>query len=142
ILYRYFLFFFFSSRRRHTRSKRDWSSDVCSSDLNETFSSSSTHLLINHVSKICLDFSNCSSDKSKVSSCSILFSRYSRSFSLLIPTDFKSFSLSTGDDESLVFSFENTFFKNSSIISLAVSLHGKQKQMNRPKEHNAQYPIN
>src|SRR5699024_11479951 len=25
--------FFFSSRRRHTRSKRDWSSDVCSSDL-------------------------------------------------------------------------------------------------------------
>src|SRR5437868_13059911 len=28
------IFFFFSSRRRHTRSKRDWSSDVCSSDLN------------------------------------------------------------------------------------------------------------
>src|SRR5699024_12030794 len=27
--------FFFSSRRRHTRSKRDWSSDVCSSDLHE-----------------------------------------------------------------------------------------------------------
>src|SRR5699024_4722582 len=26
---------FFSSRRRHTRSKRDWSSDVCSSDLIE-----------------------------------------------------------------------------------------------------------
>src|SRR6266403_4805641 len=26
-------FFFFSSRRRHTRSLRDWSSDVCSSDL-------------------------------------------------------------------------------------------------------------
>src|SRR5699024_9651910 len=26
-------YFFFSSRRRHTRSKRDWSSDVCSSDL-------------------------------------------------------------------------------------------------------------
>src|SRR5438105_11779817 len=29
----YYLFFFFSSRRRHTRSTRDWSSDVCSSDL-------------------------------------------------------------------------------------------------------------
>src|SRR5690349_23338523 len=28
-------FFFFSSRRRHTRSLRDWSSDVCSSDLHE-----------------------------------------------------------------------------------------------------------
>src|SRR5438105_13097628 len=27
------VFFFFSSRRRHTRSTRDWSSDVCSSDL-------------------------------------------------------------------------------------------------------------
>src|SRR5207248_8727211 len=26
-------FFFFSSRRRHTRSHGDWSSDVCSSDL-------------------------------------------------------------------------------------------------------------
>src|SRR5699024_7609154 len=29
--------FFFSSRRRHTRSKRDWSSDVCSSDLCDVF---------------------------------------------------------------------------------------------------------
>src|SRR6478672_6911796 len=28
-----FVSFFFSSRRRHTRSDRDWSSDVCSSDL-------------------------------------------------------------------------------------------------------------
>src|SRR5437867_7194507 len=28
-----FSFFFFSSRRRHTRSYGDWSSDVCSSDL-------------------------------------------------------------------------------------------------------------
>src|SRR5690606_41868341 len=29
------LLFFFSSRRRHTRFSRDWSSDVCSSDLVE-----------------------------------------------------------------------------------------------------------
>src|SRR3989442_9437526 len=29
------VFFFFSSRRRHTRCGRDWSSDVCSSDLLE-----------------------------------------------------------------------------------------------------------
>src|SRR5690606_3788657 len=29
----FFSFFFFSSRRRHTRFSRDWSSDVCSSDL-------------------------------------------------------------------------------------------------------------
>src|SRR5690606_40561855 len=29
----YLVYFFFSSRRRHTRFSRDWSSDVCSSDL-------------------------------------------------------------------------------------------------------------
>src|SRR5690606_40806247 len=29
-------FFFFSSRRRHTRFSRDWSSDVCSSDLSRS----------------------------------------------------------------------------------------------------------
>src|SRR3712207_9131445 len=31
------LFFFFSSRRRHTRYWRDWISDVCSSDLHLVF---------------------------------------------------------------------------------------------------------
>src|SRR5215217_4059007 len=31
----FLFFFFFSSRRRHTRYWRDWSSDVCSSDLGE-----------------------------------------------------------------------------------------------------------
>src|SRR5918997_226281 len=31
----YVFFFFFSSRRRHTRSLCDWSSDVCSSDLED-----------------------------------------------------------------------------------------------------------
>src|ERR1035437_9754723 len=34
-----FFFFFFSSRRRHTRYWRDWSSDVCSSDLRYVFAS-------------------------------------------------------------------------------------------------------
>src|SRR5260370_31778339 len=33
VLFCVFHFFFFSSRRRHTRFKCDWSSDVCSSDL-------------------------------------------------------------------------------------------------------------
>src|SRR5437588_3823956 len=34
MLFSYFVYiFFFSSRRRHTRSLCDWSSDVCSSDL-------------------------------------------------------------------------------------------------------------
>src|SRR2546430_12470729 len=32
-MYIVYLFFFFSSRRRHTRFDCDWSSDVCSSDL-------------------------------------------------------------------------------------------------------------
>src|SRR5690625_7355846 len=34
--------FFFSSRRRHTRWPRDWSSDVCSSDLKKSTSSESS----------------------------------------------------------------------------------------------------
>src|SRR5256885_5672457 len=33
LLNRFILFFFLSSRRRHTRLQGDWSSDVCSSDL-------------------------------------------------------------------------------------------------------------
>src|SRR5256885_10625390 len=33
LMHTYLCFFFFSSRRRHTRLQGDWSSDVCSSDL-------------------------------------------------------------------------------------------------------------
>src|SRR6266511_3538476 len=33
MIYNFIFFFFFPSRRRHTRFSRDWSSDVCSSDL-------------------------------------------------------------------------------------------------------------
>src|SRR5699024_11981857 len=40
---------FFSSRRRHTRSKRDWSSDVCSSDLNYGWSYGSDDVLVTHL---------------------------------------------------------------------------------------------
>src|SRR6266576_4012200 len=44
------LFFFFSSRRRHTRSLRDWSSDVCSSDLiGQAQSLSGRHADVVHV---------------------------------------------------------------------------------------------
>src|SRR6266498_3924067 len=39
--------FFFSSRRRHTRCGRDWSSDVCSSDLAE-FSERSPITAVEH----------------------------------------------------------------------------------------------
>src|SRR5207245_4471563 len=39
--------FFFSSRRRHTRCYRDWSSDVCSSDLDD----GSTVIRLHHVQR-------------------------------------------------------------------------------------------
>src|SRR5256884_8810258 len=40
--------FFFTSRRRHTRCSRDWSSDVCSSDLLRATWSFSTGVLAGH----------------------------------------------------------------------------------------------
>src|SRR5699024_1726747 len=45
-------YFFFSSRRRHTRSKRDWSSDVCSSDLKTKDGQSANLTLASAVKKI------------------------------------------------------------------------------------------
>src|SRR5438874_6183113 len=39
--------FFFSSRRRHTRSLRDWSSDVCSSDLGPAGAGTRLKLVLN-----------------------------------------------------------------------------------------------
>src|SRR2546430_4445744 len=38
-----YVFFFFSSRRRHTRFDCDWSSDVCSSDLGEPLTNPSAN---------------------------------------------------------------------------------------------------
>src|SRR5256885_6736632 len=49
-----FIFFFFSSRRRHTRLQGDWSSDVCSSDL-RTLASEWGHYGI-RVNSICPGF--------------------------------------------------------------------------------------
>src|SRR3989449_2552357 len=43
------LCFFFSSRRRHTRCSRDWSSDVCSSDLMFFLSLSSNTSALNSI---------------------------------------------------------------------------------------------
>src|SRR6266516_7953776 len=42
LILKYSHFFFFSSRRRHTRSYGDWSADVCSSDL-DLFRPEGTH---------------------------------------------------------------------------------------------------
>src|SRR5690625_6021027 len=45
--------FFFSSRRRHTRWPRDWSSDVCSSDLNSgTGPSTSAFFITSSIGKL------------------------------------------------------------------------------------------
>src|SRR5258707_10187090 len=44
VLHLPYVFFFFSSRRRHTRYWRDWSSDVCSSDLSGSYVERSTPL--------------------------------------------------------------------------------------------------
>src|SRR5258707_10099798 len=41
--------FFFSSRRRHTRYWRDWSSDVCSSDLEDAVRVLGLHLVALHL---------------------------------------------------------------------------------------------
>src|SRR3712207_8340429 len=43
----YYISFFFSSRRRHTRYWRDWSSDVCSSDLDEYYMEYNKDILTN-----------------------------------------------------------------------------------------------
>src|SRR5690606_41179946 len=44
-------FFFFSSRRRHTRFSRDWSSDVCSSDLSSVTTNRCMPSLVPYCSK-------------------------------------------------------------------------------------------
>src|SRR5690625_4933398 len=46
-----YVIFFCSSRRRHTRWPRDWSSDVCSSDLVTTFSTGNHGLAVAYVAK-------------------------------------------------------------------------------------------
>src|SRR3712207_7471644 len=55
----YVMYFFFSSRRRHTRYWRDWSSDVCSSDLITSNFDKSNTLIINgddeYLKKVCND---------------------------------------------------------------------------------------
>src|SRR5687768_18099174 len=54
---RLLLVFFFSSRRRHTRCSRDWSSDVCSSDLEQ---------LLNGLAKIIIASKQIMSGSSKI----------------------------------------------------------------------------
>src|SRR5699024_3419169 len=87
---------FFSSRRRHTRSKRDWSSDVCSSDLHYTASdpysspssfrfsdstlSSASFRILSHSednsTPLWYSLSDSSCETSSSSSCFTIFSRH------------------------------------------------------------------
>src|SRR2546430_4877220 len=46
------VFFFFSSRRRHTRFDCDWSSDVCSSDLRDTKTKEAASSALNSASSL------------------------------------------------------------------------------------------
>src|SRR5207248_6106399 len=58
--------FFFSSRRRHTRSYGDWSSDVCSSDLEECQCRASVSKSSRYASKPLLDESKNRSEERRV----------------------------------------------------------------------------
>ena len=53
-----FVFFFFSSRRRHTRLVSDWSSDVCSSDLAHATPQQTMHALAQGYVQFALDNTN------------------------------------------------------------------------------------
>src|SRR5690242_20971199 len=44
--------FFFSSRRRHTRLTCDWSSDVCSSDLEPTIAEQGANAVVDRIAKL------------------------------------------------------------------------------------------
>src|SRR5207249_1595306 len=68
--------FFFSSRRRHTRSERDWSSDVCSSDLVERNGS------LHHVLQNCFGYESFRPNQEEV--CRVLTS--GRDVVLVMPT--------------------------------------------------------
>src|SRR6266550_1607212 len=59
---RFVFFFFFSSRRRHTRCSRDWSSDVCSSDLVEAVEDVLSGLAERHPSRTIVLFPEPSED--------------------------------------------------------------------------------
>src|SRR5437867_5540178 len=58
-----FFVFFFSSRRRHTSSYGDWSSDVCSSDLQRARRESTTPITRNRARETATLGPGCSDDR-------------------------------------------------------------------------------
>src|SRR3712207_7062143 len=77
-LWEYRSVFFFSSRRRHTRYWRDWSSDVCSSDL-----SAFPQIMVYSIKKrdaVDRLFTSCSEKQpARTPPSTLLLSRYTRS---------------------------------------------------------------
>src|SRR5205807_6956078 len=59
------VFFFFSSRRRHTRLQGDWSSDVCSSDLGPDPSNTFNGVAIPNVAFVSLSLADVTAANSK-----------------------------------------------------------------------------
>src|SRR5256884_2672863 len=57
------IFFFFSSRRRHTRCSRDWSSDVCSSDLSKVVNDKEVQEMNEATQKVVLQEGSQSAEK-------------------------------------------------------------------------------
>src|SRR5438874_9950786 len=103
-----FFFFFFSSRRRHTRSLRDWSSDVCSSDLRKI----AAHLL--EASEADVEFKNgqftvAGTDRSKAFA-EIALTAY-------VPHNFPHEELDPGLDESAFYDPKNFTFPSGAHIA-------------------------
>src|SRR5690349_21949647 len=69
------LFFFFTNRRRHTRSLRDWSSDVCSSDLDDLSTGDRRNLeaVINRVELIEGDVTDAETVRQAVRGCEVVY---------------------------------------------------------------------
>src|SRR3954454_25416049 len=60
------VFFFFSSRRRHTRCGRDWSSDVCSSDLQSASVPGKLLMRSGYPDSVTVDLYRCKFDRDRI----------------------------------------------------------------------------
>src|SRR5260221_14664282 len=118
----YGAFFCFSSRRRHTRSLCDWSSDVCSSDLNPAASIVAKQI-------------NYDPTRSAAGDLTAAVSTQSNSYGLewglqLTPGNFNSTSALTGDASTFEGGIANWVFKtNCAVVQTAAQSHGGTKSL-------------
>src|SRR5690606_17345784 len=101
-------FFFFSSRRRHTRFSRDWSSDVCSSDLNHYFKTDKLNLFAGYTFSPRKEFKN---DKSLYN----FFDQNNRIYSSW-ETDFERTTRSRAHNASMIMDYN---FDERNILSIS-----------------------